>query len=106
MALMDKKGSIRLVQFERWVGQPRTQPGTNPEPGAGRCPTLQLCFEELALLGIPAFVAMTVFAGNSVLCRLALRQTTFDAASFTLILDHLRGHCLSAYRDDAQEVAE
>ena len=103
---MDKKGSIRLVQLQRWVGQPPHQPGTNPEPGADRCPTLQLCFEELALLGILAFVAMTAFAGNSLLCRLALRQTRIDAASFTLILDHLWDRCVSAYRDDAQEVAE
>ena len=28
---------------------------------------------------------MMAFAGNSLLCRLALRQTTIDAASFTLI---------------------
>ena len=30
-------------------------------------------------------MAMTAFAGNSLLCRLALRQTSIDAASFTLI---------------------
>lgn len=29
--------------------------------------------------------ALTAFAGNSLLCRLALRQTTIDAASFTAI---------------------
>ena len=34
---------------------------------------------------ILTFVAMTAFAGNSLLCRLALRQTRIDAASFTLI---------------------
>jgi hypothetical protein len=94
---MDKKGSIRLVQLQRWVGQPPHQPGTNPEPGADRCPTLQLCFEELALLGILAFVAMTVFAGNSLLCRLALRQTSFDAPSFCasayISLPAGTGHC-------------
>src|SRR5437016_9964505 len=28
---------------------------------------------------------MTAFAGNSLLCRLALRQTSIDAASFTFI---------------------
>jgi drug/metabolite transporter (DMT)-like permease len=30
-------------------------------------------------------VAMTAFAGNSLLCRLALKQTSIDAASFTLV---------------------
>lgn len=30
-------------------------------------------------------LAMTAFAGNSLLCRLALRHTSIDAASFTLI---------------------
>jgi drug/metabolite transporter (DMT)-like permease len=30
-------------------------------------------------------VAMTAFAGNSLLCRLALRQTSIDAATFTFI---------------------
>ena len=30
-------------------------------------------------------LAMTAFAGNSLLCRLALTQTTIDAASFTTI---------------------
>ena len=32
-----------------------------------------------------ATVAMLAFAGNSLLCRLALKQTQIDAASFTLI---------------------
>src|SRR3977135_2650203 len=30
-------------------------------------------------------MAMTAFAGNSLLCRLALKQTSIDAASFTFI---------------------
>lgn len=30
-------------------------------------------------------LAMTAFAGNSLLCRAALRQTTLDAATFTLL---------------------
>ena len=30
-------------------------------------------------------LAMTAFAGNSLLCRLALRQTNIDAASFTMV---------------------
>jgi drug/metabolite transporter (DMT)-like permease len=34
---------------------------------------------------ILTLVAMTAFAGNSLLCRLALKQTTIDAASFTLV---------------------
>ena len=34
---------------------------------------------------ILTLMAMTAFAGNSLLCRLALRQTRIDAASFTLI---------------------
>src|SRR5437868_8772813 len=34
---------------------------------------------------IPTLLAMVAFASNSLLCRLALRQTTIDAASFTLI---------------------
>ena len=34
---------------------------------------------------ILTFVAMVAFAGNSLLCRLALKQTRIDAASFTLI---------------------
>jgi drug/metabolite transporter (DMT)-like permease len=36
-------------------------------------------------LFILTLVAMTAFAGNSLLCRLALKQTSIDAASFTLI---------------------
>jgi drug/metabolite transporter (DMT)-like permease len=34
---------------------------------------------------ILTLVAMTAFAGNSLLCRLALKQTSIDAASFTFI---------------------
>jgi drug/metabolite transporter (DMT)-like permease len=34
---------------------------------------------------ILTLVAMTAFAGNSLLCRLALKQTSIDAASFTSI---------------------
>lgn len=34
---------------------------------------------------ILTLLAMVAFASNSLLCRLALRQTTIDAASFTLI---------------------
>jgi drug/metabolite transporter (DMT)-like permease len=34
---------------------------------------------------ILTLLAMAAFASNSLLCRLALRQTTIDAASFTLI---------------------
>jgi drug/metabolite transporter (DMT)-like permease len=34
---------------------------------------------------ILTLVAMIAFAGNSLLCRLALKQTTIDAASFTFI---------------------
>ena len=30
-------------------------------------------------------LAMIAFAGNSLLCRLALKQTEIDAASFTLV---------------------
>ncbi|MEY2537380.1 MAG: hypothetical protein QOG67_1120, partial [Verrucomicrobiota bacterium] len=30
-------------------------------------------------------LAMIAFAGNSLLCRFALKQTTIDAASFTLV---------------------
>jgi drug/metabolite transporter (DMT)-like permease len=36
-------------------------------------------------VGILTLLAMVAFASNSLLCRLALRQTTIDAASFTLI---------------------
>src|SRR5258708_1308640 len=36
-------------------------------------------------LCIVTLLAMTAFAGNSLLCRLALKQTGIDAASFTLI---------------------
>jgi len=38
-----------------------------------------------ARIFILTLVTMTAFAGNSLLCRLALRQTSIDAASFTLI---------------------
>jgi len=38
-----------------------------------------------ARIFILTFVAMTAFAGNSLLCRLALKQTRIDPASFTLI---------------------
>jgi drug/metabolite transporter (DMT)-like permease len=34
---------------------------------------------------ILTLIAMAAFAGNSVLCRLALKQTSIDAASFTFI---------------------
>jgi drug/metabolite transporter (DMT)-like permease len=34
---------------------------------------------------ILTLIAMVAFAGNSVLCRLALKQTSIDAASFTFI---------------------
>ncbi|HEY4780874.1 MAG TPA: hypothetical protein VIH54_03585, partial [Chthoniobacterales bacterium] len=34
---------------------------------------------------ILTLVTMTAFAGNSLLCRLALKQTSIDAASFTFI---------------------
>ena len=34
---------------------------------------------------ILTLIAMTAFAGNSLLCRLALRHTSIDAASFTFI---------------------
>jgi drug/metabolite transporter (DMT)-like permease len=42
-------------------------------------------FVTPARVFILTFVTMVAFAGNSLLCRLALRQTTIDAASFTLI---------------------
>src|SRR5664279_5029075 len=38
-----------------------------------------------ARIFILTLVTMMAFAGNSLLCRLALRQTSIDAASFTLI---------------------
>jgi drug/metabolite transporter (DMT)-like permease len=38
-----------------------------------------------ARLFLLTLVAMTAFAGNSLLCRLALKQTGIDAASFTFI---------------------
>jgi drug/metabolite transporter (DMT)-like permease len=38
-----------------------------------------------ARLLILTLVAMVAFAGNSLVCRLALKQTTIDAASFTFI---------------------
>jgi drug/metabolite transporter (DMT)-like permease len=38
-----------------------------------------------ARIFILTLVALTAFAGNSLLCRLALRETRIDAASFTLI---------------------
>lgn len=36
-------------------------------------------------VSILTLIAMSAFAGNSLLCRLALRQTGIDAASFTFI---------------------
>lgn len=36
-------------------------------------------------LGLLTLVTMLCFAGNSVLCRLALRQTAIDEASFTTV---------------------
>ena len=36
-------------------------------------------------LGLLTLVTMVCFSGNSVLCRLALRQTSIDAASFTTV---------------------
>lgn len=36
-------------------------------------------------LSFLTLIAMLSFAGNSVLCRLALRQTAIDAASFTTL---------------------
>jgi drug/metabolite transporter (DMT)-like permease len=38
-----------------------------------------------AQIFILTLVAMIAFAGNSLLCRLALKQTSIDAASFTLV---------------------
>ena len=38
-----------------------------------------------ARIFILTLMAMTAFAGNSLLCRLALKQTSIDAASFTFI---------------------
>lgn len=38
-----------------------------------------------AKLYLLTLLAMTAFAGNSLLCRLALKQTSIDAASFTVI---------------------
>ena len=34
---------------------------------------------------VVTFLAMTAFAGNSLLCRVALRDTGIDAASFTAV---------------------
>jgi drug/metabolite transporter (DMT)-like permease len=39
----------------------------------------------LTRIFILTLVAMTAFAGNSLLCRAALRQTSIDAATFTLV---------------------
>ena len=39
---------------------------------------------KLRVVGLVA-LAMIAFAGNSLLCRLALKHTTIDAASFTTI---------------------
>ncbi len=36
-------------------------------------------------LGLPTLIAMLAFAGNSLLCRVALRDTTIDPASFTTL---------------------
>lgn len=36
-------------------------------------------------LTILTLITMLCFAGNSVFCRLALRQTSIDAASFTSV---------------------
>lgn len=38
---------------------------------------------KLIRLGLLTLVTMLCFAGNSILCRLALKHTTLDAASFT-----------------------
>ena len=38
-----------------------------------------------ARIGLLTFIALVAFAGNSLLCRLALTRTTIDAASFTTI---------------------
>ena len=38
---------------------------------------------SLARLSLLTTLAMLAFAGNSVLCRLALRDTAIDPASFT-----------------------
>jgi len=64
-----------------------------------------------ASMGVPALalLAMLAFAGNSLLCRLALQRTDIDPASFTalrllsgtamlLMLVALRGHCTLAAR--------
>jgi drug/metabolite transporter (DMT)-like permease len=39
----------------------------------------------LTRLSCLTLMAMTAFAGNSLLCRLALKQTAIDAATFTLV---------------------
>ena len=54
-------------------------PARTPRPDGGRAPLSTLHILVLTAL------AMTAFAGNSLLCRLALKDPAIDAASFTTV---------------------
>jgi drug/metabolite transporter (DMT)-like permease len=68
-------------------------------PRVSGCPIIQDCLQSWITVTIHApntivtptrmfiltLIAMTAFAGNSLLCRTALRQTSIDAATFTLV---------------------
>ena len=53
---------------------------SDPQPTAGEATANELSTSRLVLLTV---LAMLAFAGNSLLCRLALRHTHIDPASFT-----------------------
>jgi drug/metabolite transporter (DMT)-like permease len=58
------------------------------QPAPDRCassfaPTAAPEFQILIRISILTLLTMIAFAGNSLLCRLALRETAIDAASFT-----------------------
>lgn len=58
---------------------------TEPNPSLASAATAPKKLVTPTRLFILTLVAMTAFAGNSLLCRFALKQTSIDAASFTLV---------------------
>jgi drug/metabolite transporter (DMT)-like permease len=64
--------------------------GHRATPGAGRTALCHSIFSRLETMSLVRVVVLTLlamlaFAGNSLLCRLALKQASIDAASFTAL---------------------
>ena len=64
----------------------------------------ELFWNGMLAMGL-ALVAMLAFAGNSLLCRLALQQGGMDPASFTLVRLG-SGATVTLSEDDAKAIAQ